>query len=170
MRYNDVSMIGDADNVRYLLYKKGERVLFVFGINPSTANEINPDNTIRRVMGFAEREGFDGFAMLNVYPQRCANPNHLHLACDQKLHKQNLDVIVDIIGHHSNPTILVAFGNLINKRKFLKDCFQDIVTVLRPYNPIWKQIGVLTKSGNPRHPLMAKYQPICDFDISEFLK
>lgn len=170
MRYDDVSMIGDADRVRFLLYKKGERVLFVIGINPSTANEKIPDNTIRRVMGFAEREGFDGFAMLNVCPQRCANPNHLHPVCDQYLHKQNLAVIVEIIEHHPNPTILVAFGNLISKRKYLKDCFHDIATALRPFNPKWKQIGELTKSGNPRHPLMTKYQPICDFDIADFLK
>lgn len=170
MRYDDVYMIGDADKVRFLLYKKGKQVLFAFGINPSTANERKPDNTIRRIMGFAEREGFDGFAMLNVYPQRCTNPNHLHTVCEKNLHKKNLGIIVDIMEHHQNPTILVAFGNLINKRKYLKDCFQEIATALRPYNPKWKQIGDLTKAGNPRHPLMAKYQPICDFDISEFLK
>ena len=163
-------MIGDADNVRYLLYKKGERVMFVFGINPSTANDSSPDNTIRRVMGFAEREGFDGFAMLNVYPQRCTNPNLLHSACDETLHKQNMAIIVDIISRHSTPVILVAFGNLIDKRKYLKDCFRDIAKALRPYNPKWKQIGELTKSGNPKHPLMAKYQPLHEFDIDVFLK
>ena len=121
-------------------------------------------------MGFAEHEGFDGFAMFNVYPQRCTSPNHLHKVCDQNLHKKNLDTIADIIGHHQNPTILVAFGNLINKRKYLKDCFHDIVTSLLPYNPKWKQIGKLTKAGNPRHPLMAKYQPLYNFDIIDYLK
>ena len=170
MRYDDVYMIGDADKVRFLLYKKGERVLFVFGINPSTVNEIMPDNTLRRIMGFAEREGFDGFAMLNVYPQRCKNPDYLHKVCNHSLHQKNLDIIVDIIGHHQDPTILVAFGNLISKRKYLKDCFNDIANFLRPYKPRWKQIGELTKAGNPRHPLMAKYQPLCDFDISDFMK
>ena len=162
-------MIGDADNVRFLLYKEGERILFVLGINPSTANDNIPDNTIKRVMGFAEREGFDGFAMLNVYPQRCTNPDFLHPACDESLHKQNMTIIDDTIGCHQAPVILVAFGNLINKRKYLKGCFRDIATSLQPFNPIWKQIGELTKSGNPKHPLMAKYQPLCDFDIDSFL-
>lgn len=170
MRYDDVYMIGDADKVRFLLYKKGERVLFVFGINPSTANEKIPDNTIRRIMGFAEREGFDGFAMLNVYPQQCTNPDSLHHTCNQMLHKQNMTTIVDIIRQHQEPTILVAFGNLINKRKYLNDCFRNIAEAISPFHPKWKQIGNLTKSGNPRHPLMAKYQPLCDFDISDFLK
>ena len=168
MRYDNVSMIGNADSVRFLLYKKGKRVLFVLGINPSTANESIPDNTIRKVMGFAEREGFDGFAMINVYPQRCTNPNLLHSTCDEKLHQQNLATIVDIIGRNHNPIILVAFGNLISKRKYLKECFRDIANALSTYNPKWKQIGDLTKQGNPKHPLMAKYQPLRDFDIDAY--
>ena len=43
--------------------------MYVIGINPSTANEEKPDRTIGRVMGFAEENGFDGFAMINLYPQ-----------------------------------------------------------------------------------------------------
>ena len=170
MKYENISMQGDKNNVRYLLEKKGKRTLFVLGINPSTADESHPDNTIRRVMGFAEREGFDGFAMINVYPQRCTNPNFLHLCRIDKLHQQNLQIITNSISKQPNPTILVAFGNLILKRSYLKECFIDIADAISLYHPRWKQIGELTKSGNPRHPLMAKYKPLVDFDIENFLK
>ena len=70
MKYDNILMKGNADTVRYLLKKEGKRVLYVIGINPSTANEEMPDRTIVRVMGFAEDNGFDGFAMINLYPQR----------------------------------------------------------------------------------------------------
>ncbi len=69
-------MKGDANTVRYLLKKEGKRILYVIGINPSTANQEKPDRTIRRVMGFAEDNGFDGFAMINLYPQRSTLPYH----------------------------------------------------------------------------------------------
>ena len=39
MEYKNISMVGDVDTVRYLLKKEGKRILYVIGINPSTANE-----------------------------------------------------------------------------------------------------------------------------------
>ncbi len=39
----NILMKGDANTVRYLLKKEGKRILYVIGVNPSTANEIKPD-------------------------------------------------------------------------------------------------------------------------------
>ena len=74
MKYENVTMKGNANKFRFSLTKEGDRKLVVFGVNPSTANEQIADLTITKVMGFAERNGFDGFIMLNLYPQRCTNP------------------------------------------------------------------------------------------------
>ena len=68
--------------------------------------------------------------------------------------------------------VLVAWGNLISKRDYLLDCFRDIANVLqeqeRKIN--WKQIGALTKSGHPRHPLYARYDfGLKNFDIDSYL-
>lgn len=42
----------DKDNLfRFALGSLSERTLFVFGANPSTANDQTPDMTIRKVMG-----------------------------------------------------------------------------------------------------------------------
>ena len=70
MKYENVRMTGDNDKVRYVLRKDGDRPLVVVGLNPSTANEAKADATMTRVMGIAERNGFDSFIMLNLYPQR----------------------------------------------------------------------------------------------------
>ena len=67
MKYENVKMVGDNDKARYVLRKDGERPLIVVGLNPSTANEAKADATMARVMGIAERNGFDSFIMLNLY-------------------------------------------------------------------------------------------------------
>ena len=61
--------IGDAE-VRYALIQKGNRMLFVVGLNPSTADTEKPDPTMQSVMRIAEYNGYDGFVMINLYPKR----------------------------------------------------------------------------------------------------
>lgn len=163
-------MVGDADCVRYLLKKQGEKMLYVFGINPSTANEASPDPTMRKVMGFAETNGFDGFAMMNLYPQRSTNPYGLHKECDMQLHQHNLEVIAEAFKDVEAPAVLLAFGNNIGIRKYLKSYLLDIYNMLRPYHPKWYQIGCLTKQGHPRHPLYARYEPLAVFNIEKYLQ
>lgn len=47
------------------------------GLNPSTANELKNDPTIRRVMGFAQGWGFGGVLMLNLFGLVSSNPKAL---------------------------------------------------------------------------------------------
>ncbi|MBQ8224607.1 MAG: DUF1643 domain-containing protein [Bacteroides sp.] len=170
MTYESITMQGDADTVRYLLEKRGERMLYVFGINPSTANENKADPTMRKVMGFAERNGFDGFVMMNLYPQRSTNPNGLHKERNEQLHQQNLITIAKTFTGTEAPVVLLAFGNNIAIRRYLKDCLRDIYRVLLPHHPNWCQIGIPTQEGHPRHPLYAKYQPLSAFEVENYLQ
>lgn len=170
MEYKNISMVGDVDTVRYLLKKEGKRILYVIGINPSTANEKEPDRTIVRVMGFAEDNGFDGFAMINLYPQRSTRPYNLHHELCIAMHKNNLSAIKELFSDVHSPTILLAFGNSVGIRRYLKDCFRDIVSILQPHSPHWKQIGNLTGLGNPRHPLYARKESFRDFNVQQYLK
>lgn len=164
-------MVAEGDSVRYALIKEGKNMLYVFGINPSTATDTDSDPTMRRVVGFVDNNGFDGFAMMNLYPLRSTDPNALPRNIDFELHKKNLQKIKDIIGSNKNPNVLLAFGNTINVAPYLKDCLKDIVDLLQPLNPKWKQIGEPTKMGNPRHPSRAAYSMgINDFDINEYMK
>lgn len=170
MKYNNIIMVGDANTVRYLLRKDGKRILYVIGINPSTANETKDDRTMRRVMGFARENDYDGFAMINLYPQRSTRPYNLHKELCVEIHKKNLSVIKELFNNVYSPTILLAFGNNIGIRKYLKECFCDIVSIIQPHSPQWKQIGDPTSLGNPRHPLYARYDSFRDFDVQQYLK
>lgn len=164
MEYSNISMIGD-DKVRYVLKKEGKNPLIVLGINPSTADDVRPDRTMTRVCGFAERIGFDSFVMVNVYPLRTPQIDELPTELNKDLHQKNLSHIVDEISKIENPTILVAHGNSISKKKYLRTCLQEILNELtKCMTAKFIQLGDLTNEGNPRHPLMAR----ADIEIKEY--
>lgn len=171
MQYtDDITMSGDDTNVRFVLRKEGSKPLVVIGLNPSTANEQKPDATMRKVMGFAEGNGFDSFIMLNLYPQRTPRPAELHQMRDEALHRRNLEKIKAALNLLKFPSILMAFGDNIGCRSYLHDCLKDIVDVLSPLNPQWLHAGSLTRNGNPRHPLYVPYCALEKFDILSYLR
>lgn len=166
MNYSINTYLNNKDNTaRFALGFDSHNPLFVIGVNPSTADDNKPDATIRRVIGYAKLNNFDGFIMLNVYPQRATNPNNLDKECNKDLHIINIEHIKLIISKHANATILVAFGNAIEKRAYLIPCFNDIIDSLINYNIKWVQIGSPTKEGNPRHPSRGAYQNLKEFNI-----
>ena len=169
MKYENVRMVGDNDTVRYVLRKDGDRPLIVVGLNPSTANEAKADATMTRVMGLAERNGFDGFVMLNLYPQRTTNPAGLDREMNDSLHQENLRQIKEALKDINEPTVLLAFGNNIGLRPYLRTCLRDIVATIADRQPRYVQIGTPTNWGNPRHPSRAGYCELTDFDIDDYL-
>lgn len=169
MKYENITMIGDNDKVRYLLKKEGSKPLVVIGVNPSTANDDRPDATMTRVLGIAERNGYDGFVMLNLYPQRSVKPASLSHEFDPAIHEENLRQIKDALAGIDHPDILLAFGDHIGIRPYLKNCLRDIVAVINGRNPHWLQLGTPTRNGNPRHPLFGCNRSIEDFDIDRYL-
>lgn len=153
---------------RYLLEKKGKKQLIVLGLNPSTADSVAPDRTMCRVMHYAEQENFDGFAMINLYPQRAKKPRNLRIF-NNELHQKNLSKIKNLVASIENPVILLAFGGNMTKVGFLQFCFIDIYNVLKTYNPSWKCLDI-GKTGIPKHPLCLKNQlRMKDFDIDKFI-
>jgi hypothetical protein len=70
---------------RYRLSRRwlpaGPMIAFI-GLNPSTADEVNDDPTVRRCIGFARRWGFGGMYMLNVFGYRSTKPQALRTAAD----------------------------------------------------------------------------------------
>lgn len=81
--------INSNNTYRFVLGSSGQKPLFVIGLNPSTADDKKPDKTIRRVMGFAEGNGFDSFVMMNLYPQRATKPTDLEKQLDLEILNKN---------------------------------------------------------------------------------
>ncbi|WP_416990872.1 DUF1643 domain-containing protein [Alistipes communis] len=116
---------------RFVLEQPGKKMLLVVGLNPSTADETHPDPTTHKVMGFAEGSGYDGFAMLNLSSERATDKRSLSATLDDAMYRKNLDVAADLLQRYPAADILVAFGNDISIRPYLKQSFRDLYSVLR---------------------------------------
>ena len=65
---------------RYALWRiwdKSKPLVMFIGLNPSTANEVEADPTIRRVTRFAEDWGYGGFYMMNLFAIVSSKPEVL---------------------------------------------------------------------------------------------
>jgi hypothetical protein len=133
---------------RYVLWRtwdsQGPRVNFV-GLNPSTADEVSDDPTIRRCRQFAAHWGFGGFIMTNLFAFRATKPSDLKSAStpvgpenDRWLARaaEEAETVVFAWGVHG--------------------------TILGRSEAIIRQIGkgahciALTNRGQPAHPLYLK--------------
>ncbi|QEN06267.1 DUF1643 domain-containing protein [Thiospirochaeta perfilievii] len=153
---------------RYILGERGKNPLVCIGVNPSTATPYKLDNTLRVVKSRALSLGYDSWIMINLYPQRATDPNKLHKNIDLKIHRENLKAISELLMGNSYD-IWVAWGTLIEKRKYLKRCLFDLSKILED-NKIYS-IGKISKKGHPHHPLYLRNNlPIEKFNILNYIK
>ena len=159
----------DMEN-RYLLGKRGEKTLVCCGVNPSTASPEDLDPTMKRVESLAKANGYDGYIMINLYPMRATDPNKMHEYMNVNIVEQNLEYIKNILSV-GNADIWAAWGNLIEKREYLKECLMKIADIADTYMCTWYTMGTLTKGGHPRHPLYLSNE--CkkeEFKIHDYLE
>lgn len=172
MYYKPEIYANNSDNsCRFILGTLGQRPLYVIGLNPSTADDKKADQTIIKVIGFANRHGFDSFIMLNLYPKRTPYPDKLDKALDQGLLLQNINEILKITKKTKDPSFLAAWGETIRVRDYFVTCLRDLVDATKKNKNIkWLKIGDLTQSGHPRHPSRPAYRlGLTDFDIDDYL-
>ena len=155
---------------RYILGTKGKNPLICIGINPSTAEPDNLDNTLKSVERIAHGNGFDSFIMFNVYAQRATNPDAMERQCNLTLHQENLKAFRYVLSISQTPTVWAAWGAIIEKRDYLADCVRDMVAIGQEYGANWCCAGAISKKGHPHHPLyLRKDEKIKPFDIEQYL-
>ena len=156
-----------SEKVRFALFNKGKRTLVILGLNPSTADSEKMDPTMRKVSRIVEENGYDSFIMFNLYPLRATDPKELPQEMDVQLHQQNLNVIREKIREFKHIDVLAAFGNNAGKRKYLQNCWKDIVNVFSAYDTTWYRLGSFTRKGFPRHPLYQTDLKLLPFKIAD---
>lgn len=138
-------------NYRYALWRIWDKTLplvMFIGLNPSSADENEPDPTITRVMGFAKAWGYGGVYMMNCYPLVSTKPEALQDFIDTPFHDiedlENAKRILDV--SRRCKAIVFAWGAF----KIVKDSGRDKMFSNRFPDAI---ALILNKDGSPRHPL-----------------
>ena len=122
------------------------KVLFIM-LNPSTADALEDDPTIIRVVNFAKSWNYGGVFVVNLYAFRSTDPKRLS-EIDDPIGPENITHIRELVG--SVDRVIYAWGNKKTEPKWLR----ELITT--PYC-----IAHSTK-GIPKHPLYLKgdSQPI----------
>ena len=155
---------------RYILGTRGKNPLICIGINPSTAQPGDLDNTLKSVQRIAHGNGFDSFIMFNVYAQRATDPDAMERTCNLQLHRENLEAFRYVLSIGENPTVWAAWGTIIEKRDYLKDCLKDMIAAGEEFGARWVCAGKCSKKGHPHHPLyLRKDEIIRAFPVAEYV-
>lgn len=141
---------------RYTL-TRGECVnpLVFIMLNPSTADHTDDDPTIRRCIGFAEANDYDGIIVINLYALRSTDPQALWASQDPVgvLNNVYLYEIADRAKH-----VVCAWG-----KNAKSDRVKQVVKILESRDIILKCLGV-NKDNSPKHPLyLAKNSKIIEW-------
>ena len=109
-------------------------------LNPSTADAVQLDPTLRRCVGFAKREGHGGMLILNLYAFRTKDPKVMMAATDP-VGPDNDRVLAGVTG-----TVVAGWGTNADAAR---------VTRALALLPRLHALG-FTKNGHPRHPLYVR--------------
>jgi hypothetical protein len=152
----------DCQQYRYWLRRGSEAnaLLFIM-LNPSTADSVEDDPTIRRCSGFAESNGYSGIVVANLYAYRATKSRQLWLADDpvgpendyflEQLVQQQSDIVC-AWGGKAKPERVARFAEIVNHQDSQLLC-----------------LGT-TNSGAPKHPLYVKgEQPLVSYRVKQLL-
>jgi hypothetical protein len=150
-----------------LLAGRGRAVVVM--LNPSTADELQDDPTIRRLRGFAMREGWAGFDVVNLFAARATQPSELWRMAEAG---------EDIVGPDNDRCInnavvtadvaVAAWGCLSTSPRASARLF-DVLRLRVSSVVRWRCLGV-TAFGHPRHPLYVRGDaPLLPWAATEFL-
>ena len=159
---------------RYILGTRGVNPLICIGVNPSTAQPGNLDNTLKSVSRIAYGNGYDSWIMFNVYAQRATRPEDMDRVCNNRLHEANMEAfryILSHVGEGVSPAVWAAWGAVIEKRPYLPDCVRDMVAIGEAYGARWLSAGKISVKGHPHHPLyLRKDEKTVPFDVKGYLE
>ncbi len=131
-------------------------------LNPSVADEVRSDPTIRRVEGFSGRWGFERLVVVNLWSARATKPADLRKRARPGGDARNDDAISAAVAEADK--VIAAWG--VHGAWRGRD--QEVLALLEGTEVFC--LG-LTKGGHPRHPLFVPgRQPLLPLPRQEMLR
>jgi hypothetical protein len=125
--------------------------LMVIGLNPSTADEHALDPTLRKVRGFAQRNGYGGFTMTNLFGIRATDPKVM-MAAEHPVGPDNDRWLKKTAIAHVS--ILCAWGTKGGHRDRDRAVMEILAGIERRFGHDCSIMCLeRTKDGYPKHPL-----------------
>jgi len=137
-------VLSDCSRYRYALWRiwKPELPMVMFiGLNPSTADAVQDDPTLRRCMNFAKSWGYGAVCMSNLFAYRATEPKDL-LRTKDPIGIENDQWLAKLAEDAS--LIVAAWGN--DGRHLDRSDY-----VAKMFNKL--HCFKVNKSGEPAHPL-----------------
>lgn len=150
--------ISDCGLYRYSLYREvnpNAKTIYAFiGVNPSTADASENDQTIKKMIGFVNKWGGKGFIVVNVFAYRNKDVKQL-AKIDDPCGSYNNEHIQAVLS--SADVIVPCWGNRKKLRVRFHPLLDNMLDILKSFNDKTKALG-LTLSGDPLHPLTVAYK------------
>ncbi|MEM7208578.1 MAG: DUF1643 domain-containing protein [Pseudomonadota bacterium] len=153
----DIYRASENNRARFVLGKSGSSPIIVVGLNPSIATREKSDLTATKIERISKTNGFDGFVIVNLYPQRSTDPANLHKRCSKTLIDSNLIEIESVFRAQRKLTVWAAWGTGILARRYLLTSFVALNDLLIQFKGQWWHYGERTADGHPRHPSRVSY-------------
>jgi hypothetical protein len=136
---------------RYLLNRTWDpsihNMLFIM-LNPSTADAMTDDHTIRRCAYYARRHGYGGVSVANLFGLRATDPRKL-LKHPDPAGPDNIKVLLTL-AHRDPDRIIVAAWGAYDQR--LGIFGQQVIDLFTEVGHTIHRLGSPSKDGYPRHP------------------
>lgn len=145
--WEPATVFSEDRKYRYTLHRSWnpDKPLIAFiGLNPSTADETMDDPTIRRLIGFAQKWGYGGMIVGNIFALRSTDPKKLYKSRDP-VGPEN-DTYLNKIEEVAH-TVVACWG-IHGKHMGRHTQVKINLRSLRVFG--------LTKQGFPKHPLYLK--------------
>lgn len=129
-------------------------------LNPSTADALTDDPTVRRCAGFARSWGCGGLRIVNLCAYRATSPDVLHEAADAGIDvvgPRNIAMLELMLASAPGPIVAAwgAHADRLARRPRIAAVLELLAGAVAELGPVGHCLG-RTASGQPRHPLYLK--------------
>lgn len=143
------AVLSECQQYRYSLsriWDEKKPLVGLIGLNPSTADHLEDDNTILRCITFSKAWGFGGFYMMNLFAYRATKPSVM-MESKLPIGSENDKYLLEL--KNKVQKVVVCWGNNGSHNNRSQE-------VLKLFHKEKLYCIEVNKSGEPAHPLYLK--------------